>query len=80
MMDQIRNNMSSLGGICEGVQVPARSTSSVLTPSNGQGPQKRAKPQLQRNPRYLKSPNVSIAPPPPTHTSWLVNLVVSGAR
>ena len=42
MMDHIQTKTSSLGATSEGVHVPALITSSAITPSTGQGPQKRA--------------------------------------
>ena len=53
------------GGRAEGVQVPNLRTSSALTPSTGQGPQKRAKPQVATNRKSPKSPNVPIGSPHP---------------
>ena len=60
IVDQIKIKISSPGGIAEGVQVPSLRTSSALTPSTGQGPQKRAKPQVATNPKFPKSLNVPI--------------------
>ena len=63
IVDQIQGKISSPGGIAEGVQVPTLRTSTALTPSTGQGPQKRAKPQVATNPEFPKSPNVPIRAP-----------------
>ena len=63
IVDQIQFKISSQGGIAEGVQVPTLRTSSALTPSTGQGPQKRAKPQVATNPKFPKYPNVPIGAP-----------------
>ena len=63
ILDQIQVRISSPGGIAEGVQVPTLRTSSSLTPSTGQGPQKRAKPQVATNPEFLKYQNVPIGAP-----------------
>ena len=66
IVDQIQVKISSPGGIAEGVQVLTLRTSSVLTPSTWQGPQKRAKTQVATNPKSPKSPNFPIrAPHPP---------------
>ena len=62
---QIQVKISSPGGIAEGVQVPTLRTSSALTPSTGQEPQKRAKPQVATNPKSPKSQNVPIRAPHP---------------
>ena len=62
-MDEIQIKISSPGGIAEGVQVPTLRISSSLTPSTGQGPQKRAKPQVATNPKFPKSLNVLIGAP-----------------
>ena len=53
IVDQIQVKISSPGGIAEGIQVPTLRTSAALTPTTGQGPQKRAKPQVAT---YSKSP------------------------
>ena len=63
IVDQIEVKISSPGGIAEGVQVPALRTSSALTPSTGQGPQKRAKPQVATNSKSAKSPLFPSGPP-----------------
>ena len=63
IVDKIIVEISSLGGIADGVQVPTLRTSSALTLSTGQGPKKRAKPQLATNPKSTKYPNVPIAAP-----------------
>ena len=63
IVDQIEVKIASLGGIPEGVQVPTLRTSSSLTPSTGQGLQKRDKPQVATNPKSPKSPNVPIGAP-----------------
>ena len=63
IVDKIQIKISSPGGIAEGVQVPTLWTSSALTPSTGQGPQKRAKPQVATNPKFPKSLNVPIGAP-----------------
>ena len=65
IVDQIQVKISSPGGIAEGVQVPTLRTSSALTPSSGQGPQKRTKPQVATNPKFPKSQNVPIRAPHP---------------
>ena len=65
IVDQIQVKISSLGGLAEGVQVPTLRTSSALTPSTGQGPQKWAKPQVATNSKSPKSPNVPIGAPHP---------------
>ena len=70
IVDQIQIKISSPGGIAEGVRVPTLRTSSALTPSTGQGPQKRAKPQVATNPKYPESPNVPIGGPPSSRSSW----------
>ena len=70
IVDQIQIKISSPGGIAEGVQVPTLRTSSALTPSTGQGPQKRAKPQVATNPKFPKSLNVPIRGPPSSKSSW----------
>ena len=60
IVDLIQLKISSPGGIAEGVQVRTLRTSSALTPLPGQGPQKRAKPQVATNPKSPKCPNVPI--------------------
>ena len=65
IVDQIQIKIPSPGGIADGVQVPTLRTSSALTPSTGQEPQKRAKPQVATNPKFQKSPNVPIGAPHP---------------
>ena len=70
IVDQIQIKTSSPGGIAEGVQVPTLSTSSALTPSTGQGPQKRAERQVATNPKFPKSLNVPIGCPPSSRSSW----------
>ena len=74
-MDQIETENSSPGGIAEGVQVPTLTTSSALTPSTGQGPQKRAKPQVATNPKSPKSRNVPIGAPHPLDAVGVPGLV-----
>ena len=69
-VDQIQIKISSPGGIAEGVQVPTLRTSLALTPSTGQGPQKRAKPQVATNPKFPKSPKCSHRGPPSSKSSW----------
>ena len=59
------SKISSPGGIAKGVQVPTLRTSSAPTPWTGQGPQKRAKPQVATNPMSSKSPNVPFGAPHP---------------
>ena len=75
IVDQIPVKISSPGGIAEGVQVPTLRDSSALTPSTGQGPQKRAKPQVATNPKSLKSPNIPIGPPHPRDPAGVPGLV-----
>ena len=75
IMDQIQVKISSPGGIAEGVQVPTLRTSSALTPSTGQGPQKRAKPQVATNPKFPKSPNVPIGAPHPRNPAGVPGMV-----
>ena len=75
IVDQIQITIPSPGGIAEGVQVPTLRTSSALTPSTGQGPQKRAKPQVSNNPRSQKSPNVPIGAPHPRDPAAVPGLV-----
>ena len=75
IMDQIQVKISSPGGIAEGVQVPTLRTSSALTPLTGQGPQKRAKPQVATNPKFPKSPNVPIGPPHPRNPAGVPGMV-----
>ena len=75
IVDQIQVTISSPGGIAEGVQVPTLRTSSALTPSTGQGPQKRAKPQVAANPKSPKSTNVPIGPPHPRDPAGVPGMV-----
>ena len=75
IVDQIQIKISSPGGIAEGVQVPTLRTSSALTPSTGQGPQKRAKPQFATNPKFPKSPNVPIGAPHPRNPAGVPEMV-----
>ena len=75
IVDQIQVKISSLGGIAEGVQVPTLRTSSALTPSTGQGPKKRAKPQVATNPKFPKSPNVPIGAPHPGDPAGVPGMV-----
>ena len=75
IVDQIQIEISSPGGIAEGVQVPTLRTSSALTPSTGQGPQKRAKPQVATNPKFPKSPNVPIGAPHPRDPAGVPGMV-----
>ena len=63
IVDQIQIKIPSPEGIAEGVQVPTLGTSSALTPSTGEGPQRRAEPQVATDPKSLKSPNVPIGAP-----------------
>ena len=70
IVDQIQVKLSSPGGIAEGVQVPGLRTSST-----GQGPQKRAKPQVATNPKFLKSPNVPIGSPHPPDPAGVPGMV-----
>ena len=74
-MDQIQVKISSPGGIAEGVQVPTLRTSSALTPSTGQGPQKQAKPQVATNPKFPKSPKVPIGAPHPRDPAGVPGMV-----
>ena len=60
ILEQIQIKISSPGGIAEDVQVPTLRTSSGLTASTGQGPQKRAHPRVATNLKFPKSPNVPI--------------------
>ena len=73
--DQTQVKISSPGGIAEGVQVPTLRTYSALTPSTGQGPQKRAKPQVATNPKSPKSPNVPIGAPHPRDPAGVPGIV-----
>ena len=75
IVDQIQIKISSPGGIGEGVRVPTLRTSPALTPSTGQGPQKRAKPQVATNPKFPKSPNVPIGAPPPRNSAGVPGIV-----
>ena len=75
IVDQIQIKISSPGGIAEGVQVPTLRTSSALTPSTGQGPQKRAKLQVATNPKFPKSPNVPIGAPHPRNPAGVPGMV-----
>ena len=75
MVDQIELQISSPGGIAEGVQVPTLRTSSALTPSPGQGQQKRAKPEVATNPKSPKSPNVPIGAPHPRDPAGVPGMV-----
>ena len=74
-MDQIQIQISSPGGIAEGVQVLILRTSSALTPSNGQGPQKRAPPQVATNSKSPKCPNVPIGAPHPRDPAGVPGMV-----
>ena len=74
-VDQIQVEISSPGGIAEGVRVPTLRTSSALTPSTGQGPQKRAKLQVATNPKSPKSPNVPIGAPHPREPAGVPGMV-----
>ena len=47
----------------------------ALKPETGQGPQKRAKPQVAINPKFPKSPNVSIGAPHPRDPAGLPGMV-----
>ena len=75
IVDQIQIKIASPGGIAEGVQVPTLRTSSALTPSTGQGPQKRAKPQVATNPKFPKSPNVPSGAPHPRNPAGVPGMV-----
>ena len=75
IVDQIQVKISSPGGIAEVVQVPTLRTSSALTPSTGQGPQKRAKPQVATNAKFPKSPNVPIGAPHPRNPAGVPGMV-----
>ena len=75
IMDQIQIQISSPGGIAEGVQVPTLRTSSALTTSTRQWPQKRAKLQLATNPKFPKSPNVPIGAPHPRDPAGVPGMV-----
>ena len=75
IVDQIQSKISSPGGIAEGEQVPTLRTSSALTPSTGQGPQKQAKPQVATNPKSPKSPNVPIRAPNPRDPAGVPRMV-----
>ena len=75
IVDQIQVKISSPGGIAQGVQVPTVRTSSALTPSTGQGPQKRAKPQVATNPKFPKSLNVPIGAPHPRNPAGVPGMV-----
>ena len=50
-------------------------TSLAPTPSTGQGPQKRAKPQVATNPKSPKSPNVPIGAPHPRDPAGVPGMV-----
>ena len=54
-MHQIQVKILSPGGIAEDVQVLTLRTSSALTPSTGQGPQKRAKPPVATSRKFPKN-------------------------
>ena len=75
IVDQIQIKISSPGGIAEGAQVPTLRTSSALTPSTGQGPQKQAKPQVATNHKFPKSPNVPIGAPHPRDPAGVPGMV-----
>ena len=75
IVDQIQVKTSSPGGIAEGVQVPTLRTPSALSPSTGQGPQKRAKLQVFTNPKSAKSPNVPIGAPHPRDPAGVPGMV-----
>ena len=75
IVDQIQVKMSSLGGIAKGVQVPTLRSSLALTPSTGQGPQKRAKPQVATNPKSSTSQNAPIGTPHPRDPAGVPGLV-----
>ena len=75
IVDQNQVKISSPGGIAEGVQVPTLRTSSALTPSTGQGLQKRAKPQVATNPKFPKSPNVPIGAAHPRNPAGVPGMV-----
>ena len=62
-------------GIAEGVQIPSLRTSSALTPSTGQGPQKLAKLQVPTDSKSLKSPNVPIGAPHPRDPAGVPGMV-----
>ena len=70
-----RSKTSWTGGIAEGVQVPTLRTSSALTPSTRQGPQKRAKPHVATHPKFPKSPNVPIGAPHPRDPAGVPGMV-----
>ena len=75
IVDQIQIKISSPGGIAECVQDPTLRTSSALTPSTGQGPQKRAKPQVATNPKFPKSLNAPIGAPHPRDPAGVPGMV-----
>ena len=75
IVDQIQEKISSPGRIAEGVQVPTLRTFSALTPPTGQGPQKRAKPQVATNPKFPKSPNVPMGAPHPRDPASVPGMV-----
>ena len=75
IVDIIQVKISSPGGIAEGVQVLTLRTSSSLTPSTGQGPPKRAKPQVATNSKCLKSPNDCIGAPHPRDPAGVPGMV-----
>ena len=75
IVDQIQITIASPGGLAEGVQVPTLRTSSPLTPSTGQGPQKRARPHVATNPKPPKCPNVPIGAPHPRDPAGVPGLV-----
>ena len=75
IVDQSQVKISSPRGIGEGVHVPTLRTSLALTPSTGQGPQKRAKPQVATNSKSPKSPNVPIGVPHPRDPAGVPGMV-----
>ena len=75
IVDQIQVKISSPGGIAEGVQIPTLRTSSALTPSTGQGPQKRVKPLVATNPKFPKSHNFPIGAPHPRDPAAVPGMV-----
>ena len=75
ILDRTQIKISSPGGIAEGVQVPTLRTSSTLTPSTEQGPQKRAKPQVATNPKFAKLPTLPIGAPHPPDPAGVPGMV-----
>ena len=75
IVDHIQGKISPLGGIAEAVQVPTLRTSSALTLSTGQGPQKRAKLQVATNSKSPKSLKGPIGDPHPQDPAGVPGMV-----